>query len=116
MKIKTMLLAPALLVSLLVFGGCATTSTPTTTTPLAASTTASDLSQDNFVAELETTLEDIYNRVNPSVVNINVIEKVTTPDMQIPGFSFSTPEEQYAQGLGSGFLWDDAGNIVTVSI
>jgi serine protease Do len=42
------------------------------------------------LAVLESTYEDVYNRVNPSVVNI-----------------------QTNSGLGSGFVWDSLGHIVT---
>lgn len=104
MKFKNVLLFPVLLISLLVFGSCVSTGTST----IPATTTLSALTNTEVI------LENIYTRVNPSVVNINVLENVTVnPDFQIPGFSFSDPGQQYTQGLGSGFLWDDKGHIVT---
>jgi S1-C subfamily serine protease len=67
------------------------------------------------VAALEGTLEQVYTRVNPSVVNIQVRQTVSMalPDMpEIPGFSIpETPQQQ--EGLGSGFVWDAEGHIVT---
>jgi S1-C subfamily serine protease len=50
------------------------------------------------------------------VVNISVLQKQTTVSTQIPGFSFSDPQSpqlQYSEVLGSGFVWDSAGDIVT---
>jgi 2-alkenal reductase len=55
------------------------------------------------LAELQTTFEQIYEQVNPSVVNIQVV---------IGGSSqFGFNGEQ--GGLGSGFVWDQQGYIVT---
>lgn len=75
------------------------------------------------VLALEGTLEQIYQQVNPAVVNIRVVQKVTAQDMgnlQIPNFPFfSLPQgqdqapDQYQSGLGSGFVWDTQGYIVT---
>ncbi|MBA4383540.1 MAG: hypothetical protein C0410_02270 [Anaerolinea sp.] len=78
----------------------------------------------------QTALEDIYTKVNPSVVNIQVTEKTRiasntiteNPFANIPGFDFyfgspSTPNQQTpsqpSQALGSGFVWDKNGYIVT---
>jgi 2-alkenal reductase len=70
------------------------------------------------LAALEGTLQNIYTEVNPSVVNVRVVEQTTGPSLpQIPGFPFSLPPDQQApqeqQGLGSGFVWDKEGHIVT---
>ncbi len=74
------------------------------------------------MAVLEQTLENIYEQVNPSVVNIRVVQKeeITFPSLpEIPGFPFFSfpipeePEEYYRHGLGSGFIWDKEGHIVT---
>ena len=72
------------------------------------------------VAALQDTLEHIYAQVNPSVVTVRVIERqqVNVPLFpQIPGFpSFggpSQPQTQIQQALGSGFVWDKEGDIVT---
>lgn len=67
-------------------------STPAPVTPPA--TTARPPAPANLLADLESTIEAIYNHVNPSVVNIDVV---------LLGGS----------ALGSGFVWDTQGHIVT---
>jgi serine protease Do len=69
---------------------------------------------------LGATLEQIYARVNSSVVAIRVVQKQSLPSSpipEIPGFPFfgSPPGQrnQYVQAEGSGFLFDLAGDIVT---
>jgi S1-C subfamily serine protease len=82
---------------------------------------APNTSSTEVVAALEGTLEHIYDQVNPSVVNIQVIQKeeASAPIFpEIPGFRFfeppTTPQEpQIRQGAGSGFVWDKEGHIVT---
>jgi S1-C subfamily serine protease len=69
------------------------------------------------LAAFETTLEQIYTQVDPSVVNIEVVEQAA------PGTSrggrngngqpFGFPQTGPAQALGSGFVWDKQGDIVT---
>jgi S1-C subfamily serine protease len=58
---------------------------------------------------------NLYARVSPSVVNINVIgaaEEFNHPE--VPGFPESPfPEEFFERGLGSGFVIDTDGHIVT---
>lgn len=76
----------------------------------------------------ETALEGIYTKVNPSVVNIQVLEKSTASanpfgDQSTPGFQFffGNPQSpnsnndsgQVSSALGSGFVWDTEGHIVT---
>ncbi|HKZ83300.1 MAG TPA: trypsin-like peptidase domain-containing protein [Anaerolineae bacterium] len=94
-----------------------TAALPTTTPPIVS--TAPSL---GAVLDLEATLEHIYAQVNPSVVTIRVVQKqeVTFPAIpEIPGFPFffgnppQGPQEQYQQALGSGFVWDKEGHIVT---
>jgi serine protease Do len=66
------------------------------------------------VADLEATLEQIYQQVNPSVVAIHVVEKASA-SAGLPFFNDPTnPNQQpQAQALGSGFVWDKDGHIVT---
>jgi serine protease Do len=71
-------------------------------------------------ASLETTLERIYARVNPSIVAIRVVQKQSSPFSgipEIPGFPFfgfpPGQQNQYVQAEGSGFVYDTAGDIVT---
>ena len=80
-----------------------------------------NIPQNGAIAAYEGTLEQIYSQVNPSVVNIRVVQKnspVATNRSNIPQFPFfdvpsqpNTP--QYNEGLGSGFVWDTEGHIVT---
>ncbi len=88
-----------------------------TTTPPLTSGTSGDL-----LAAYQGTLEDIYTAVSPSVVNIRVVQKVDASNIamsQLPGFPFfnlpqdQQPQEQYQRALGSGFVWDQNGHIVT---
>jgi S1-C subfamily serine protease len=82
-----------------------------TPTPL-----SNPLSQSGVLEE-EQLLMDLYRRVNPSVVNITTVRRMTRGYFpEIPGFpSFpDMPEEYYyQQGEGSGFVWDEQGYIVT---
>jgi len=77
---------------------------------------------NELLAAFQGSLEDVYMAVNPSVVNISVVQKINDSSSgfpQIPGFPFfnlpqnGQPQEQYQRGLGSGFVWDQTGNIVT---
>ncbi len=73
----------------------------------------------------QATLTDVYERVNPSVVSIQVASRVNRemPDFDLPyNFpdlpGFSVPDEEgmeqpLQQGVGSGFVWDREGHIVT---
>ena len=65
-----------------------------------------------LLAAYESTLINIYEQVNPSVVNIRVVQEIVgvLPDSESPGLD---PQQPFGQGLGSGFVWDTAGNIVT---
>ena len=74
----------------------------------------SALTQGTVLDELESTLSGIYENVNPSVVSIQVTKKVSTMSQQLPFYTApQTPEDQYQQGAGSGFVWDTQGHIVT---
>jgi S1-C subfamily serine protease len=93
-------------------------------TPVAPSSEAVGL-----LAAYEGALEYVYETVNPSVVNIRVVQQVTAADMQMPqlpgmpDLPFNLPglpnqpgqpdAPQFNQGLGSGFVWDEAGYIIT---
>lgn len=98
----------------------------------APNSTAQNTSESEVLAAYQNTLQDIYTRVSPSVVNIRVVQDspVSGLDLnqlpQIPGLPdmpfFNNPDspensvpelQPFAQGLGSGFVWDTAGHIVT---
>lgn len=75
---------------------------------------------DGGLAAYESTIETIYQKVNPAVVNIHVIQKqkVTSPNLPNIPFFFGQPDQQAPQeriieGSGSGFVWDTKGDIVT---
>ncbi|MBI1882448.1 MAG: trypsin-like peptidase domain-containing protein, partial [Chloroflexi bacterium] len=98
---------------------------PASSSPIAAATAPTSA---EALAAMEGALENIYTRVNPSVVSIRVVEKeqVSMPNFpDFPGFRFffgpnapqfpqqQQPQEQFRQGAGSGFVWDKEGHIVT---
>jgi len=56
----------------------------------------------------EELLIQLYERVNPSVVNIRVQQRL---EMRQPPPGF--PEDFFHEGQGSGFVWDTEGHIVT---
>lgn len=67
-----------------------------------------------MLSAYEGVLSDIFNRVNPSVVYIRVVSQVSSSTL--PGFPFGFPQDntpQYQEGVGSGFVWDKEGHIVT---
>ncbi len=115
-----------LLVFIFTFSGCAVQSLSNVSAsaplPVAASPVILSSLSNATVTDIEATLENIYTQVNPSVVNIRVVQKqeVTLPTLpEIPGFPFFNiptpqgPQEYYSSGLGSGFVWDKEGDIVT---
>jgi len=70
----------------------------------------------------ETSLENIYAQVNPAVVSIRVVEQpsVSVLNGNNNPFSFGNPGNnnqpnvpQVSQALGSGFVWNKDGYIVT---
>lgn len=91
------------------------------TSPTLPDVDIDDLTSD-AVLSLEVRLKHIYETVNPSVVNIRVVEKhelggFAFPDLpESPFFEFEIPQqprEYYSEGQGSGFVWDREGHIVT---
>jgi len=84
------------------------------------------------LTDYESSLEAIYQQVSPSVVSIRVVQKQDA-SVQGSGFEFAFPnipglpdffgspnqdqsqpnQPQYSQALGSGFIWDKEGYIVT---
>ncbi|MFA5308487.1 MAG: trypsin-like peptidase domain-containing protein [Dehalococcoidales bacterium] len=103
MKKIHLVIITVLLAALLALAGCTVTGTTAPASVTAPVTTAPAIVANASLAGLESAFEEIYARVNPSVVNISVVQKVDNP--------FTT--SQYSGVLGSGFLWDKAGHIVT---
>lgn len=70
----------------------------------------------DLLTAYENTLETIYSTVSPQVVNIMVLSPASSSNFQgFPGFNNSPQSQtpQYSQALGSGFIWDTKGDIVT---
>jgi serine protease Do len=97
-----------------------TSKTSSDIAPQATPSTALSAEQPDLLAAYEQTLENVYTQVSPSVVNIRVVQQqdvslgsdLGNSPFQLPGNNGSqTP--QYSQGLGSGFVWDTVGDIVT---
>ena len=125
MKKTNLWLVAVLLASLAVLSGCSipqfsnavaaqsATSTPTSTPEVVQAPASA-----GAVAALEGALEQIYTQVNPSVVNIQVrqtVEAAFPAIPEIPGLpQLPVPQgPQTQQALGSGFVWDKEGRIVT---
>jgi S1-C subfamily serine protease len=87
----------ALLILTLAFAGC--TSQNGATAPVATSAPPQS-SAPGLLPDIERTVESIYGRTNPSVVNVQVLLPATLSN---PG----------GAALGSGFVWDTQGNLVT---
>jgi serine protease Do len=68
----------------------------------------------SLLSAYESTLESIYTTVNPQVVNITVLAPTSgTSFGNFPGFNNNNQSQQMSEALGSGFIWDTTGNIVT---
>lgn len=70
------------------------------TQPLRATSVRPAAEPSNALGELERSIVGLFERVSPSVVQVSTITKTDDP----LGFSIK---------VGSGFLWDSAGNTVT---
>ena len=95
----------ALLTVVITLTGCttqkvSTSSITTSSSPVTTTSTPFQISVPAAVSGIETTLESIYSKVNPSVVLI----QVTLPQ---------SISNQGGGALGSGFVWDTQGDIVT---
>jgi 2-alkenal reductase len=71
---------------------------------LQASTPQASTTGTGTLADYQATLEGVYQKVNPSVVNVDVVISGAT---SFQGFQNS------GTALGSGFVWDKQGHIVT---
>ncbi len=94
---------------------------PTPTVAAVAAVPSSPAAQgdSSLLAAYEGTLQEIYTRVSPSVVAIRVVSQAAAldPFQQFPGFggngNGNGAGPQLQQALGSGFVWDTSGHIVT---
>jgi S1-C subfamily serine protease len=114
------LVAAAVLGSGLALGGAALLGafdgdTTTVRVPVAAAAT-SQVPVNEAKATVGTralTINEIYRRAAPGVVQVTATQVVSTPNVD-PFFGFPFPSQpQQAQALGSGFVINKAGDIVT---
>ena len=111
------LLTAAVLGSALALGGAAlfgafddNGTTTTVVQPLSGGAPAVPVTESRSGKAL--TVNEIYRRAAPGVVQVTATEVVTTPRID-PFFGFPFPSQQQAEALGSGFVIDKAGHIVT---
>ena len=78
-----------------------------TATPVPTPTTLPATTLKVGTTTEEELLVNLYERVNPAVVNIRVVKRVEQPA------TFAVPDDLYQEGQGSGFVWDQEGHIVT---
>lgn len=98
--------------------GSATTSSSALTSTTNTSTQPQITGGSDLLAAYESTLESVYSTVSSQVVNISVLTPATVNNFQnFPGFdnNNNNQTQQYSQALGSGFVWDTKGDIVTNS-
>lgn len=82
-------------------------------------TTAGTTNEVIVVDNIGDLLSDLYERINPAVVNIQVAQSVQIggnfPEdhPELPDIFPELPEDQFQFGQGSGFVWDTEGHIVT---
>jgi S1-C subfamily serine protease len=162
MKTKYFTLITVAMLAMLVLSACSGTTTTlkeeigdlVNTIPVQAAQTPQENTADTTISQAdsgllaayENTLAGVYDKVNPSVVNIQVLQSASglSSSGELP-FNFDLPEgfelpegllpnlpqtdpdapesdnpqedtpqfSPFAQGLGSGFVWDDSGLIVT---
>ena len=122
---QKLILTLVVVVALLAIAGYATGLIPASiasaqTQPSAAAGSPAVLPAPRFstLTDYETALENVYAQVNPSVVAIEVVtqQSASSRTPSVPGFRGQQPQLPQApvqQALGSGFVWDAQGDIVT---
>jgi serine protease Do len=114
MNKKLYVLAALLLLPLMMLAGYSLPALRVDAAAPTAAPAAANLGADDVLSALETRLGEIYDTVNPSVVNIQVVlgTGAQLPNQsEIPGMPSNPSVPQ--QALASGFVWDKAGYIVT---
>ncbi|NPV07737.1 MAG: PDZ domain-containing protein [Anaerolineae bacterium] len=87
--------------------------TPTPTLDATATATAPGVGMgvdQGVIAAFEGTVTSVYQRLIPSVVNIQMARQA--PSSLLPDVPFGQPPE-VQRGVGSGFVWDTEGHVVT---
>ena len=92
-------------------GAFSATSTTTVREIQAAGATAT-ATATAFRSGKALSVNEIYRRDAPGVVQVTATQVVKTQSLD-PFFGFSVPQKQRQQALGSGFVIDKAGHIVT---
>ena len=121
---QKLILTLVVVVALLAIAGYATGLVPTTIAAAEIQTNAAAIAPAlsaprlGTLTDYETALENVYAQVNPSVVAIEVVtqQSASSRTPAVPGFRGQQPQLPQApvqQALGSGFVWDAQGNIVT---
>jgi putative serine protease PepD len=94
-------------------GGLATGGT-TTRELLPATETPSDREPASFApTTAPLTIHQIYERAAPGVVQVTATQVTKVPDPFFDPFGFTGPQTETQQVLGSGFVIDKAGHILT---
>ncbi len=119
---RTLVLIVVVAFALFIATGCTLAPAPAPTAAIQAQATATlaptpalSGSRSGAFTDLEAAFEGIYAQVNTSIVTIETVQSQTTtpPRSRTPVVPFLGPQLPPAQGLGSGFVWDAQGNIVT---
>jgi 2-alkenal reductase len=72
------------------------------------------VADNSLLSAYQSTLETIYSQVDPSVVSIHVVSQSTSKNQVTPfGRNRGQQAPQVSEALGSGFVWDANGDIVT---
>jgi serine protease Do len=114
---KNTLWLTGILIFAMLLSGCGVTAAATTSNPITSSQAATPTAgptlpsaqpsdPSGLLAQYQSTLENIYQQVSPSVVYILVTLSGSSSSSPLGS---STPQ----QASGSGFVWDMNGNIVT---
>jgi serine protease Do len=90
----------------------ASTQTPRVSLPVTGGNPA-PVAANSALAAFQGTLEEIYAQVNPSVVNIQVILNNNGANFVQPFHRNPFGQQGTQEALGSGFVWDNQGHIVT---
>ena len=142
MKRQIFSITSILIVSMLVLSACsgvsaalsktanqivaqAASATPTQAAPSSSSSTSGTTTTTSpaisggseLLSAYESTLESIYTAVSPQVVNIMVLSPASNSN-NFQNFPFgnnnnNNQSQQLSEALGSGFVWDTKGDIVT---
>ena len=103
----TSLLALAL-VAVLAFGAGSSTASIQAAEQASSASQPVSATTPVFVTESERILYDLYSRIAPSVVSINVVARVSSGTQ-----NQTVPSDGLVEGTGTGFVVDTLGHIVT---